>query len=95
MSRGRPYRIPWRGVALGLACGLVSWLFTLTPFGRGVEDWLQDASFAYRGGRPTQTKVLIVGLDDDSLASPAQADGRRQSRAGRGRHSSSTHGAPR
>ena len=63
-----PKRWPWRGAMLGAACGLVSWLVTLTPFGGGVEDWLQDASFAYRGSRSTATKVLIVGLDDDSLA---------------------------
>jgi CHASE2 domain-containing sensor protein len=56
-----------RGALLGAACALVSWLFTLSPSGRGAEDWLQDANFAYRGPRATSTGIVIVGLDDDSL----------------------------
>ncbi len=61
-------RAAWRGALLGAVCGLVAWVFTLTPFWRGAEDWLQDANFAYRGVRATSTRVVIVGLDDDSLA---------------------------
>ena len=64
-----PTHAVWRGALRGAACGLVSWLLTLTVFSRGVEDWLQDANFAFRGSRSTTTKILIVGLDDDSLAS--------------------------
>jgi CHASE2 domain-containing sensor protein len=63
-----PSRAAWRGAWLGAACGLVSWGFALLPFGCGVEDWLQDASFAYRGARASATRIVIVGLDDDSLA---------------------------
>jgi class 3 adenylate cyclase len=63
----RPSRATWRGALIGAACGLVAWLFALTPFGRGSEDWLQDANFAYRGARESATRIVIVGLDDDSL----------------------------
>jgi CHASE2 domain-containing sensor protein len=43
------------------------WLMAQLAFFRGVEDWLQDSSFAYRGARGTNTHVVIVGLDEDTL----------------------------
>ncbi len=57
----------WRGVALGTACALAAWIASVTPFGRAVEDWFQDANFAYRGARSTAANVVIVAIDDDSL----------------------------
>jgi adenylate cyclase len=63
----RTSRLPWRGAALGLACGLASWILALQPVGRGLEDWFHDAGFDWRGTRPTRSKVVIVALDDASL----------------------------
>src|SRR5262249_54907812 len=34
---------------------------------RGLEDWLNDGSFVYRNTRPTQTNIVIIGIDGDSL----------------------------
>ena len=50
-----------------MTCGLVSWLICLHPVLRYLEDWSQDAAFAYRDVRDSRTKVVIVGLDDLSL----------------------------
>src|SRR4051812_1373217 len=63
----RTSRLPWRGAALGLACGLASWILAMQPVGRGLEDWFHDACFASRGTRPSRTKLVIVALDDASL----------------------------
>ena len=59
---------PWQGAAFGLACGLIGWSLAGSPVARGLEDWLQDAHFAAQGARATRSKVIIVSLDDDSLA---------------------------
>ncbi|HEY2158797.1 MAG TPA: CHASE2 domain-containing protein, partial [Isosphaeraceae bacterium] len=63
MSRSRRRLVP---ALVGAACGLVMWSVSQLAFFRGVEDWLQDSSFAYRGVRRTSTHVVIVGLDEDS-----------------------------
>ena len=76
-------RAAWRGALLGAACGSCPWLFTLTPFGRGAEDWLQDANFAYRGPRATSTEDRDRRPRRRLAGEAAQADGRRQPRAGR------------
>jgi CHASE2 domain-containing sensor protein len=52
-----------RRAFLGAACDLLSWAFTLTPIGQGLDDWLQDACFAYRGTRASATNIVIVNLD--------------------------------
>lgn len=57
----------WRGIRLGTLCGLLAWLLSLLGVFRGMEDWLFDGWFFYRGDRPTSTKVVIVGLDEGSL----------------------------
>ena len=64
VSRSRRRLVP---ALVGAACGLVMWLLSQLAFFRGVEDWLQDSSFAYRGVRATNTRVVIVGLDEDTL----------------------------
>jgi adenylate cyclase len=56
-----------RGVWLGLLCALAAWLLSRTSTCRGLEDWTLDGCFFYRGTRPTQAHVVIVGLDEDSL----------------------------
>jgi len=63
-----PSKLPWRGAAIGAACGLACWLVAMTPAGRGIEDWCQDANFAARGIRSSRARVVVVALDDDSLA---------------------------
>ncbi len=58
----------WRGIGLGLGCAVVAWLLAQLATFRGLEDWLLDGCFFYRGSRPTTARVVIVALDDDTLA---------------------------
>ena len=64
MKASRRILVP---MVVGALCGLATWLAAQLAFFRGVEEWLQDAFFTYRGARATATRVLIVGLDEDSL----------------------------
>src|SRR5204862_8020729 len=64
-SVARPRR--FRGAVLGLACALAAWGLTAVPFVRGVEDWVLDGLFFYRGARSTTARVVIIGLDEPSL----------------------------
>src|SRR5205807_10255525 len=57
----------WRGVLLGLACALISWWLTTFAFVRGVEDWMLDGCFFWRGSRPASANVVLVELDEPSL----------------------------
>jgi class 3 adenylate cyclase/CHASE2 domain-containing sensor protein len=59
---------PVRGALVGALCGLIAWAVAQQPLLRGLEDWLQDAGFAWRGARPSATKVVVVGIDDATLA---------------------------
>jgi adenylate cyclase len=63
----KPSRRTLVPMVVGALCGLVTWLFAQIAFFRGMEEWLQDSFFAYRGTRATSTKVIVVGLDEDSL----------------------------
>ena len=54
----------WRGAAAGLICGLLAWSMTQPAWVQGLDDWLFDACFCWRGARPTSNHVLIVGIDD-------------------------------
>ena len=51
MSWGRILRSPaWRGVWLGAVCALAVWLITVeSGLLRGLEDWMLDGCFFYRG----------------------------------------------
>jgi CHASE2 domain-containing sensor protein len=67
-------RPAWRGAGLGLACALAAWLLALTPPLRAVDDGLLDAWFSLRGPRPTQARIVLVGLDEtflDDLGKPS------------------------
>jgi class 3 adenylate cyclase/CHASE2 domain-containing sensor protein len=57
-----------RGALVGAICGLAAWAVAQQSFLRGVEDWLRDGGFAWRGTRPSATKVVVVGIDDGTLA---------------------------
>src|SRR5438445_5866720 len=57
-----------RGVWIGLACAFVAWLAVQWSLLRGLEDWVLDACFSLRGKRPTNARIVIVGLDTPSLA---------------------------
>jgi hypothetical protein len=57
----------WRGIGIGLACALVAWLLAGTGLFRGLEDWVLDAWFSWRGRRDSGTRVVLIGLDDASL----------------------------
>jgi adenylate cyclase len=60
-------RPAFRGVWVGLACALVAWLLSQTALLTGVENWLLDGCFFYRGSRPTQANIVIIGLDEPSF----------------------------
>jgi adenylate cyclase len=57
----------WRGIWLGLACAAAAWWLTRTPLLAGLEDWMLDACFSWRSSRPTRARVVLVGIDEDSL----------------------------
>ncbi len=57
----------YRGSGLGLVCAGVVWGLTTVPLTRGIEDWVFDGTFFYRGNRPTDARVVIIGLDEPSL----------------------------
>jgi CHASE2 domain-containing sensor protein len=57
-----------RGVVIGALCGLSAWVVAQQPLLRGLEDWIQDAGFSWRGTRTSSTKVVVVGIDDATLA---------------------------
>ncbi|MBI1914997.1 MAG: adenylate/guanylate cyclase domain-containing protein [Planctomycetes bacterium] len=57
-----------RGVWIGLACALVAWLAVQLSLLRGLEDWMLDGCFALRGKRSTNSHIVIVALDEPSLA---------------------------
>jgi hypothetical protein len=57
----------WRGSGPGLACALAVWLLLHVPLLTGLEDWMLDGCFSYRGPRPSPARVVLVGLDDESL----------------------------
>ena len=61
-----------RGVWIGLACVLVSWLAVQLSFLRGLEDWMLDGCFSLRGRRSTSSRIVIVALDEPSLARVVQ-----------------------
>src|SRR5207248_2921317 len=56
-----------RGVLLGILCALAVWGTTQLPLARGLEEWLQDGAFSYRGVRPSRAKVILIGMDDQTL----------------------------
>ena len=62
-----PLRPTWRGALIGAFCGLASWVIALHPFFQGLEEWCQDACFAYRGRRDSVARVILVGIDDATL----------------------------
>jgi adenylate cyclase len=55
-------------VPFGLVAALCCWLVSATAFGRGLENWLLDNCFFQRGDRRTGAPVVIIGLDEGSLA---------------------------
>lgn len=63
-----------RGARWGVLCALAAWLLTRPPLLKGIDEWLFDGCFHARGPRPTQARVVLVGLDAvslDQLGKPA------------------------
>jgi adenylate cyclase len=68
VNPGQFFRNPlWRGPLLGLICAVSAWLLTRADIVRGVEDWMFDGCFSWRGKRPTRANIVIIGLDEPSL----------------------------
>jgi CHASE2 domain-containing sensor protein len=63
----RPFIPNWRCLCCGALAALAAWLFTQLAVVHGLEEWMLDGCFHSRGRRPTQAKVVIVGLDEYSL----------------------------
>src|SRR5262245_25419216 len=74
-----PKRIPgtkvlWRGAFCGCVSAAAIWLLSHWGFVQAIEHWLADRNFAWRGPRATETKVVLIGLDEaslDQLGTPA------------------------
>jgi adenylate cyclase len=63
-----------RGILLGLLCALAAWFLSRPPLMRGIDEWLFDGCFHVRGPRPTQARIVLIGIDDvslDQLGKPA------------------------
>jgi CHASE2 domain-containing sensor protein len=56
-----------RGVGLGLLCALAAGRLAQAPLARGLDDWASNAFFVWRGPRPSQHRIVLVGMDDDFL----------------------------
>lgn len=52
---------------IGVGCAVFCWFLNTTEMVRWLENWWFDTCFVLRGSRPTTTKVVIVGIDDQSL----------------------------
>jgi adenylate cyclase len=57
----------WRGLLTGLLCALLVWLMLSLFLPAGVDDWLFDECFLWRGQRATGARIVLVGLDEKSL----------------------------
>lgn len=62
MDRIRPRNPALRGVWIGLACALISWLAVQWSLLHGLEDWMLDGCFSLRGKRPMSARIVIIGL---------------------------------
>jgi len=58
----------WRGAGIGIACAVVCWCLNATPLFRALENWAFDGCFEFRGRRPCAADVVIVAVDEASLA---------------------------
>jgi adenylate cyclase len=67
MLRGVRKRLDWRGALSGALAAVAAWLLVQAPVIRGLEEWMLDGCFYFRGPRPTQAKVVLIALDDDSI----------------------------
>jgi adenylate cyclase len=56
-----------RGIVLGIVCALLAWYLSRTDVFAGLEDWILDGWVCYRGPRPTQSNIIVVGIDDKSI----------------------------
>lgn len=56
-----------RGIWLGLVCAVIAWYVGHQDVFRGLEDWMLDGCFRKRGTRPTHSRIIIVGLDEQSI----------------------------
>jgi adenylate cyclase len=57
----------WRGAWIGIICALLCWALNGAAWIRGLENWLSDGNFAFRGRRPSTANVVIVEMDEASL----------------------------
>ena len=56
----------WRGVRRGVVCALVAWALARTSLLQGLEEWLHDACFLWRGARASTAKIVVIGVDEQS-----------------------------
>src|SRR5262245_47357400 len=58
----------WRGVWTGILCTLLVWYLMSMGIFQGMENWMLDSAFISRGTRSTKANVVIIALDESSLA---------------------------
>lgn len=56
-----------RGVLAGVVVAVLVWLSVQARLFDGLEDWALDEAFVWRGNRPTAAKVVLIGIDDESI----------------------------
>ncbi len=57
-----------RGGLIGVICALACWLLSGTSWIQRLDNWEFDASFVHRGPRASAANIVIVAIDDASLA---------------------------
>lgn len=68
--RKQIHRASLRGVGLGLIFALgVYFLMSGEGMLKGLEDWMLDGCFAWRGQRPTRARVVLIAIDEETLDS--------------------------
>src|SRR6476646_2714501 len=60
-------RISWLGLASGVASAILCFAVSGLPVCRGLERWLFDGNFIWRGVRNSKIDIVIVAIDDRSL----------------------------
>jgi adenylate cyclase len=64
---GLRWKSSWQGCVSGAVCGLVAWSMLQFSVIRGMEEWMLDGCFYFRGPRPSTARIVLIDLDTESL----------------------------
>ncbi|MFO0844016.1 MAG: adenylate/guanylate cyclase domain-containing protein [Gemmataceae bacterium] len=57
----------FRGLVAGVVVAMLVWLAGRAGLFDGLEDWALDEAFVWRGRRATAARVVLVGIDEESI----------------------------